>query len=141
MLFQCILRWWLGRTAGDLLTSCRASCTAGITPWPAPARSVTIHTLSTFGQTDLCWSRRSPARWGRSRRCGCRARGGGGGWGGSAGRAGRAPPPRPRVSAPRHPPAAGGPATAPWSPGGAGPPHGHHQAALESDKLALVSTS
>ena len=45
MLFQCILRWWLGRTAGDLLTSCRASCTAGITPWPAAGASQSTHYL------------------------------------------------------------------------------------------------
>ena len=94
-------------------------------------RNLTSTHLSTFRQTDLCWSRRSPGRWGRSRRCGCRARGGGGGWGGSAGPARPAPRPRARVSAPRHWPAAGGPGpsgapTPPWSPGGAGQPHGHH---------------
>ena len=34
VLFQCILRWWLGRMSGDLFTSCRANFTAGITPGP-----------------------------------------------------------------------------------------------------------
>ena len=34
VLFQCIRRWWFFRMSGDLLTSCSASFTAGMTPCP-----------------------------------------------------------------------------------------------------------
>ena len=76
VLFQCMRRWWLGRTSGDLLTSCSASLTAGITPWPGDHPTVIIIIIIII-ITDLCSTQRVQEMWGRSRQCRCRVGGGG----------------------------------------------------------------
>ena len=75
VLFQCMRRWWLGRTSGDLLTSCRASLTAGITPWPGDHHTIIIIIIIII-ITDLCSSRRVQEMWERSQRCRCHFGGG-----------------------------------------------------------------